>query len=161
MRTSELITDWQVSTLLSAVGDKSNPITISVISKEMKISDRSIQKKIKQLGYVWKGKQGYVYSRDEPEQTDIDFRSLFDNKALIKAERKPLAPKSPTVLKGEASTYDEIDMLFEKKPEAKKVYRGFYFEEDVLSIIDSVGDKQKSKLVNAALRKVFTEKGYL
>lgn len=170
--TTEIITDWRVRHLLWDVGNKANPITISVISKELGISDRSIQKKIKQLGYIWKGSQGYVYVGADPEQQDIDFRSLFDKNAPKKVKRKPVEAESTTIQNGEASIkkvipkekasdYDEIDMLLEKKTVAKKVYRGFYFEEDVLAIIDSVGDKQKSKLVNAALRKVFTEKGYL
>jgi hypothetical protein len=41
------------------------------------------------------------------------------------------------------------------------VYRGFYFDDDVLSIIDQVPKSYKSELVNEALRKVFKEKGLL
>lgn len=61
-----------------------------------------------------------------------------------------------------ASTVDAIDLLLQSpKDRSKRVYRGFYFDNDVLSIIDRVPKSYKSELVNEALRKVFKEKGLL
>jgi len=61
-----------------------------------------------------------------------------------------------------ASTVDAIDLLLQSpKDRSKRVYRGFYFDDDVLSIIDRVPKSYKSELVNEALRKVFKEKGLL
>jgi hypothetical protein len=61
-----------------------------------------------------------------------------------------------------ASTVDAIDLLLQNpKDRSKRVYRGFYFDDDVLSIIDRVPKSYKSELVNEALRKVFKEKGLL
>ncbi|WP_240962108.1 hypothetical protein [Priestia megaterium] len=61
-----------------------------------------------------------------------------------------------------ASTVDAIDLLLQgPKDRSKRVYRGFYFDDDVLSIIDRVPKSYKSELVNEALRKVFKEKGLL
>lgn len=58
-----------------------------------------------------------------------------------------------------ASTVDAIDLLLQSpKDRSKRVYRGFYFDDDVLSIIDRVPKSYKSELVNEALRKVFKEK---
>lgn len=41
------------------------------------------------------------------------------------------------------------------------MYWGFYFDYDVLSIIDCVLKSYKFELVNEVLRKVFKEKGLL
>ncbi|MEK4719336.1 hypothetical protein ABEY63_04010 [Priestia aryabhattai] len=61
-----------------------------------------------------------------------------------------------------ASTVDAIDLLLQSpKDRSKRVYRGFYFDDDVLSIIDRVPKSYKSELVNEALRKVFKEKELL
>ncbi|MBU8691215.1 hypothetical protein KM918_28455, partial [Priestia megaterium] len=60
------------------------------------------------------------------------------------------------------SKVDAIDLLLQNpKDRSKRVYRGFYFDDDVLSIIDRVPKSYKSELVNEALRKVFKEKGLL
>ncbi|WP_439952134.1 hypothetical protein, partial [Klebsiella pneumoniae] len=61
-----------------------------------------------------------------------------------------------------ASKVDAIDLLLQQpKDRSKRVYRGFYFDDDVLHIIDRVPKSYKSELVNEALRKVFKEKGLL
>ncbi|WP_299833681.1 hypothetical protein [uncultured Metabacillus sp.] len=60
------------------------------------------------------------------------------------------------------SKMDSIDMLLAgKKERSKKIYRGFYFDEDILNIIDRTPKNHKSELVNEALRKVFKDKGLL
>jgi len=60
------------------------------------------------------------------------------------------------------SKVDAIDLLLQSpKDRSKRVYRGFYFDNDVLSIIDRVPKSYKSELINEALRKVFKEKGLL
>nr|WP_280166677.1 hypothetical protein [Priestia aryabhattai]MDH3129914.1 hypothetical protein [Priestia aryabhattai]MDH3129937.1 hypothetical protein [Priestia aryabhattai] len=67
-------------------------------------------------------------------------------------------PKAST----NASKVDAIDILLQNpKDRSKRVYRGFYFDDDVLSIIDRVPKSYKSELMNEALRKVFKEKGLL
>lgn len=57
-------------------------------------------------------------------------------------------------------TSDNIDRLLAGK-KAKKEYRGFYLDHDIISIIDNVDNGIKSELVNECLRKVFKEKGIL
>jgi hypothetical protein len=51
---------------------------------------------------------------------------------------------------------DSIDILLAgKKTHSKRIYRGFYFDKDILSIIDRVPKSYKSELVNESLRKIF------
>ncbi|MED3948505.1 hypothetical protein P4621_17175, partial [Priestia aryabhattai] len=70
--------------------------------------------------------------------------------------------ESTSTSSSKASTVDAIDLLLQSpKDRSKRVYRGFYFDDDVLSIIDRVPKSYKSELVNEALRKVFKEKGLL
>lgn len=55
---------------------------------------------------------------------------------------------------------DIIDILLSgNKNNSKRAYRGFYFDADVLEIVDRASNK--SELINQALRKVFKEKGLL
>ena len=57
---------------------------------------------------------------------------------------------------------DSIDMLLAgKKTHSKRVYRGGYFDEDILNIIDRVPKNYKSELVNETLRNIFKDKGLL
>lgn len=151
-------------------------IKIKELANQYQVSDRTIQNKIKQLGYKWDSKKAaYEYIGSEPEPLDIDFNSLFDQKdstnrkiantevsrgekevsATTNASKRKVIPKENT------SEYDVIDSLLESKPKGERVYRGFYFDEDVIGIIDAVDKRKKSELINQVLRKVFKEKGLL
>lgn len=57
-------------------------------------------------------------------------------------------------------TSDNIDRLLSGK-KTKKVYRGFHFDTDVISVIDSVDIGVKSELINECLRSVFKSKNLL
>ncbi|MFJ7756497.1 transposase family protein [Peribacillus muralis] len=155
---------------------ESKEMTIKEIANHYHVSDRTIQNKIKRLGYEWDSKNAsYNYVGVESEPLEVDFNTLFDNKQnpskkvakseVIKGEKEvastSTASKKIVNQKQITSEYDAIDMLLDSKPKAKKVYRGFYFDEDVISIIDSVDNRKKSELVNQALRKVFKDKGLL
>ncbi|MFI8496718.1 hypothetical protein ACIGC1_28475 [Peribacillus butanolivorans] len=144
-------------------------IKIKEIASQYQVSDRSIQSKIKNLGYQWDSKNAkYDYIGAEPEPIDVDFHNLFDKKANTnrKIARKEVSgttitSKEKVIPKESNSEYDVIDILLESKPKAERVYRGFYFDEDVIGIIDTVDKRKKSELVNQALRKVFKDKGLL
>ncbi|GAB1768985.1 hypothetical protein PMEGAPL125_54050 [Priestia megaterium] len=57
---------------------------------------------------------------------------------------------------------DTIDVLLQNpKDRSKRIYRGFYFDNDVLNVINRIPKSYKSELVNEALRKVFKEKGFI
>lgn len=155
---------------------ESKEIKIKELASQYQVSDRTIQNKISKLGYKWDAKHAkYDYIGAEPEPTDIEFDSLFDKKDNIsrkitkkevsrgemEASAATIASKKKATPKANDSEYDVIDILLESKPKAERVYRGFYFDEDVIGIIDSVDKRKKSELVNQALRKVFKDKGLL
>ncbi|MFQ6585545.1 hypothetical protein [Priestia megaterium] len=154
-------------------------ITIKELADQYNVSTRTIQLRIKKLGYEWDSKQSiYRYVGEEPEPLEVDFNTLISKNSKVPVEQKQITseiaasinhvnesestsasfPKAST----NASKVDAIDILLQNpKDRSKRVYRGFYFDDDVLSIIDRVPKSYKSELVNEALRKVFKEKGLL
>lgn len=155
---------------------ESKEMTIKQLAESYGKSDRTIQSKIKKLGYEWDSKNvKYNYVGNDPEPLEVDFDSLFDsNSNASKRKAKSEIVKSKKEVSSTATTdnklaksnqkqsdFDMIDMLLANDTQSKRTYRGFYFDEDVLSIIDSVDKRKKSELVNQALRKVFKDKGLL
>lgn len=154
-------------------------ITIKELADTYDVSTRTIQLKIKKLGYEWDSKQSiYRYVGEDPEPLDLDFSTLISKTNKMPAEQKQtnseVAASVSNVDKSEstsasfskasttASKVDAIDLLLQNpQKRSKRVYRGFYFDDDVLSIIDRVPKSYKSELINEALRKVFKEKGLL
>ena len=154
-------------------------ITIKELADQYNVSTRTIQLRIKKLGYEWDSKQSiYRYVGEEPEPLEVDFNTLISKNSKVQAEQKQTTseiaasisnmnesestsasfPKAST----NASKVDAIDILLQNPQDrSKRTYRGFYFDDDVLSIIDRVPKSYKSELVNEALRKVFKEKGLL
>jgi hypothetical protein len=136
-------------------------------------SDRTVQAKIKALGYRWDAKEavykpiGDSYS---PENDSKMFAELFEaspiKKAVkasqeVKKARKEVATtkENDTVKKGKVS-FDTIDNILFGDQKAR-VQRAYYIDKDLAEIIDRVEGKQKSNLVNECIRKVFKEKGIL
>ncbi|MGF9893524.1 hypothetical protein ABEX78_33425 [Priestia megaterium] len=158
---------------------KMKELTIKELADLYEVSTRTVQLKIKKLGYEWDSKQSvYHYVGEEPEPIDVDFSMLFSKNSKIIAEQKQTNSEIASAIESEststststsnlkastnASKVDAIDILLQNpKDRSKRVYRGFYFDDDVLSIIDRVPKSYKSELVNEALRKVFKEKGLL
>ncbi|WP_456364985.1 HTH domain-containing protein [Priestia aryabhattai] len=158
-------------------------ITIKELAEQYGVSTRTIQLKIKKLGYEWDNKESiYRYVGEESEPLDVDFSTLISKNSKIPAEQKQTNSEIATSISNtnesestsainstsnlKASTdnskIDAIDILLQNpNNRSKRVYRGFYFDEDVLSIIERVPKSYKSELVNEALRKVFKEKGLL
>ena len=154
-------------------------ITIKELADQYGVSNRTIQLRIKKLGYEWDSKQSiYRYVGEEPEPLEVDFNTLVSKNSKVLVEQKQTTSEiaasisninesestSASFLKAStnASKVDAIDILLQNpKDRSKRVYRGFYFDDDVLSIIDRVPKSYKSELVNEALRKVFKEKGLL
>lgn len=138
-------------------------MTIKELAALYNVSDRTIQSKIKKLGYEWNSKKSiYNYVGEDPEPVDIDFSTLFGQTSKMLPEQKQTKSEIVTSASTSTSKVDAIDILLQNpKDRSKRVYRGFYFDDDVLSIIDRVPKSYKSELVNEALRKVFKEKGLL
>jgi len=158
---------------------KMKELTIKELADLYEVSTRTVQLKIKKLGYEWDNKQSiYHYVGEDSEPIDVDFSTLFSKTSkMIVGQKQNIseiasaiendsnsAINSTSNLKAstDASKVDAIDILLQNpKDRSKRVYRGFYFDNDVLSIIDRVPKSYKSELVNEALRKVFKEKGLL
>ncbi|MEH7409521.1 HTH domain-containing protein [Priestia megaterium] len=150
-------------------------ITIKELADQYDVSTRTIQLRIKKLGYEWDSKQSiYRYVGEEPEPLEVDFNTLISKNSKVPAEQKQVnsevaasisnmnESESTSASFSKASKVDAIDILLQNpKDRSKRIYRGFYFDDDVLSIIDRVPKSYKSELVNEALRKVFKEKGLL
>lgn len=150
-------------------------ITIKELADQYGVSTRTIQSKIKKLGYEWDSKESiYRYIGEESEPLNVDFGTLISKNSKLPAEQKLVnnevaasvsylnENESTSASSSKASTVDAIDLLLKSpKERSKRVYRGFYFDDDVLSIIDRVPKSYKSELVNEALRKVFKEKGLI
>ncbi|MGN7485725.1 HTH domain-containing protein [Priestia megaterium] len=154
-------------------------ITIKELADQYGVSTRTIQSKIKKLGYEWDSKESiYRYIGEESEPLDVDFSTLISKNSKMPAKQKLVnnevaasisylnESESTSASSSKASTNDSkvdaIDLLLQSpKERSKRIYRGFYFDDDVLGIIDRVPKSYKSELVNEALRKVFKEKRLL
>jgi transcriptional antiterminator len=149
-------------------------MTIKELAELYGVSDRTIQLKIKKLGYEWDSKQSiYNYIGESPEPSDVDFNTLFgkNNASMgeINKSKSEIASTRTSETKNKIEStstsnneMDSIDMLLAgKKSHNKRVYRGFYLDEDILNIIDRVPKNYKSELVNESLRKIFKDKGLL
>ncbi|MGW9019709.1 HTH domain-containing protein [Priestia megaterium] len=138
-------------------------ITIKEVATMYSVTTQTIQRKIKNLGYEWDKKKAiYTYKGKPPQPLNVDFSTLFRKKPAVGSD--VIQPKNKNKKKGSIrnSTSDVVDVLLAgRKPSSKRVYQGFYFDKDVLSIINSVPKNYKSELINEALRKIFKEKGLL
>jgi hypothetical protein len=116
----------------------------------------------------------YTYVGESPEPSDVDFSTLFGRNNIPMGENTKSKSKIASILTSEIKSknkteststrndeMDSIDILLAgKKAHNKRVYRGFYFDEDKLNIIDRVPKNYKSELVNEALRNIFKIKDY-
>ncbi|MGE8082136.1 hypothetical protein [Peribacillus loiseleuriae] len=171
---------------------ESKELKIVELAEQYGFSDRTIQSKIKKLGFEWIAKESrYNFVGTDESVFDIAIAEVFKkassnasdskSKNTIEGEVKKASNEVASAIQsnnknipeknikntsnntskndGENAS-DNIDRLLSGK-KAKKEYRGFYLDSDVMGVIDSVGNGVKSELVNECLRKVFKEKGLL
>lgn len=151
------------------------------LSKQYNCSDKTITNKIKSLGFVWDRASKRHEYQGPPEQKEamlnMDVADLFTKQVGGRkaseepTQRKlPVSPdnsKQPTQAQNGAqdslsSQLSLLDDLLNNKPtRSKAVYRGYYFDPDIIHVIDSTQGGNKSKLINEALRIVFKAKGLL
>ena len=152
-------------------GMEAGTITGKQLSEQYAISTRTISKKIKQLGYLYDNtNKTYTYIGDDLETAEnTDFGHLFRQNQRIYDATLP-APKpikqitdKPTASKPKpketAPVLDAIDKLLMPATKEKRIYRGYYFDADLLHIIDK--SDNKSALINECIRAVFNQKGLL
>lgn len=154
--------------------------TAEAIAESIGINRSTIQSALRRAGYVAEGNGNYrkwVYKGEAPEPLDEPLRvrergkgkhnaSISEstkkaNTSMNESAKKVDNSKTKASKKLVASDSDKIDLLLSNKPKKERTYRGFYFDNDVLSIIEGVASGNKSDLVNEVLRKVFKEKGLL
>ena len=155
-------------------GMEAGTITGKQLSEQYAISTRTISKKIKQLGYLYDNtNKTYTYTGDDLETAEnTDFGALFRQNIRLYADITPPVPKpiklitdkpkQPAKPKKEtpANEPDAIDkLLMPVKDKPERIYRGYYFDADLLAIIDA--SPNKSALINACIRTVFEQKGLL
>lgn len=111
------------------------------IAKEHKLSVRTIQNRIRGAGFT--------YSQSAKIWVKEDGSEIVNTNT---AQKKP-----------KPVTSDMIDLLLNAKPATLKnrTFKGFYYDSDVLDVIDSLPAGTRSDLINEALRQVFKERGRL
>ena len=152
-------------------GMEAGTITCKQLAEKYVVSTRTISNKIKKLGYLYDNtNKTYTYIGDDLEMTEnIDFGHLFRLNQRIYDATLP-APKpikqitdkpKPTASKPKPSAKepDAIDKLLMPATKEKRIYRGYYFDADLLNIIDA--SPNKSALINECIRAVFKQKGLL
>ena len=149
-------------------GMEAGTITGKQLSEQYAISTRTISKKIKQLGYLYDNtNKTYTFIGDDLETAEnTDFGALFRQNIRLYADITPPVPKpikpiaKPKPKKEPAPALDAIDkLLMPVKDKPKRINRGYYFDADLLNIIDK--SDNKSALINECIRAVFKQKGLL
>lgn len=156
---------------------ESKGMTVKELAEKYNKSDRTIQNKIKNLGYKWdptNAKYNFIGEGSEP--LDINFDSLFDSKSKSSnAVKSNVSNKSVNKIKNDSSKNsseksinasigesDLIDKILFGDEQNERTYKGYYFDEDVLNILETkVPRGKKSDFLNEVLRKIFKEKGLL
>lgn len=167
------IKSMNVSTVISSIS--SGQMKVKDLALAYGKADRTIQKYIKSLGYVWSAKERkYLPVGDSYDSVNdnklfneiVESYSIVENKKPTKTVTNNSNGNSNSTIdstkKTNNRTVDSIDaILFGKSIESQRVQRAYYLDKDIATIIDNVDGKQKSNLVNECLRKVFEQKGLL
>lgn len=153
---------------------------VSVIAKErLTVGEKPTRKALKEAGAVYENGKGWHFEGNEAdlERPIYDFvvrsgtRSTTKSKKKANKETSTIQTKSPLLETSTATSFknvsqdelDKIDRLLGKEPASKteRVYRGFYFDKDIIEVIDGVKHGNKSELVNEAIRLVLKDRGLL
>lgn len=161
-----MFTNVTVNDVITAI--ENGQATIKEISEHYNVSDRTVQNKIKSLGFTWNAKERkynkenvmqdvYSLKFDEIMQSNIKTRDN-SKKAVTKQIQQP-----SDISKDNNTNLELIDYLLfgDTKPKKEKKLRGFYLSDDILEVIDKAPPKNKSALVEECLRYVFKQKGLL
>lgn len=161
------------------------------IATELSSSERTVQRKIKSLGYKW----NQLNTRHEPtgdsyksENDSVIFSDLFgDNqKELLVAQAKvaknadkvveiatkeavkpseEIASTSEESVKpkstGRAKSKDKDMLDMFLGDQSNRIQRNYYMQEDVLSVVDKVHTLKRSEFINQCLRQYFKDNNLL
>ena len=178
-----------VIAIITGLEDRNDKtITRKTLAERYGVTTRTITNKLKSLGFKWTG-SSYKFLGDEANLNDtynIRFNSLFESNSLTK--RQSIDSENNSINKSENdsnnnsnnnnktvantivnkmdkdkqhNTIDDIDRLLAGDGSAGRTYKGYYIDNDLVEVIDKVGNRKRSDLINMCLRKVFEEKGLL
>lgn len=174
----KIASDMLVNDLINHIGNKE--ISVKEVAEYFASSDRTIQKKIKALGFSWDSKQmKYIFSGSAEQESMVAFLTLEKvfSKGVIqqnnsKDVNKDNRGKSNNIKSFKASKntiknenfggngLDRVDEILSGRKVNKK-YIGFYADADITSVLSSIEGRVKSELINECLRMVFKSKGLL
>lgn len=88
---------------------------------------------------------------------------VIDSKKLVEGELLASEKESASITKSKKKRLDAIDkLLLENEDDSnKRVYRGFYWDKDIIDFVDNIKHGNKSDLLNEIVRAVLTSKGLL
>ncbi|MCK6259386.1 hypothetical protein LCY76_22705 [Fictibacillus sp. KIGAM418] len=104
------------------------------------------------------GKKGWLYDDVEENYLQADINELMGNGSAAPGEpkkEKKEVKKVESVQKKESS----LSAMLSSDQNKKRVYKGYYLDEDVHSVIEKAPNK--TQFVNAALRQIFKQEGLL
>lgn len=162
---------------------------IADIAKEhLTIGEKRLRDALKEIGCEYEpGKKGWNYTGEQPEileRSIYDFAPSRQQKATANRKRNASIEKANKInddsnknsivksidnTKLKASTKplnsgpDAIDMLLmqNEKESSDRIYRGFYWDRDIIHFLDNVKHGNKSDLMNEIVRTVLKAKGLI
>ncbi|MED4464749.1 hypothetical protein [Metabacillus fastidiosus] len=156
---------------------------LATIAKErLSIGEKPTREALKKAGcYAISGKRGWFYDGAESvlEQSIYDYSSSSKRKAKaknsentsindseLKASGKQLKTEKIAFTSNQivaTSELDTIDKLLLKNEgdSERRIYRGFYWDKDIIDFLDSVKHGNKSDLMNEIVRTILKAKGLI
>lgn len=120
---------------------------------------------VKSIGGVKKvnasiGTSGVKVSASETPANEIKSKA---SKNEVASEQKANANKEVATTSESKSELDSIDLLLLQSETAsnQRVYRGFYWDKDIINFLDNVKHGNKSDLMNEIVRNVLKAKGLI
>lgn len=183
--TSELL----ITELLKSI--ENGEISIKEVAKFFDSSDRTIQKKISNLGYKWDAKAmkyNYDATKNESEYGQDELPKIKVIQVFEKRVNKKPIQKKNIITTGNNNIKDnkennitnnkndnnntskiasEVDISGDRILEIlsgkkpEKKYIGFYADKDVSDMLDSIEGRVKSELINECIRIVLKSKGLM
>jgi hypothetical protein len=149
-------------------------LLVEIAKNRLGISRDKTRYALKHAGcYSINGKRGWFFEGDESvlEQSIYDFvdgKQINRKQATTSAEKEVSAtvekqPRPKTKAKASTSELDSIDMLLLQSEvnSNQRIYRGFYWDKEIISFLDSVKHGNKSDLMNEIVRTILKNKGLI
>ena len=154
-------------------------ITRAQLAGELGVTTKTISNKIARLGYTWdKSQQKHLFMLEDEKQAEIENMDFYEyvrgtqtvkaskpleaKNGLVRASKPSASKQTESKLNKPAKASDSLNndlkaigAMFDEVDAKDKVYKGFYLDADIAEVLDKVGSRSKSKVVNEALRVVF------